>query len=39
MQGIFLVITASVIVANLLADVLYGRIDPRVRIQGDGGGT
>jgi peptide/nickel transport system permease protein len=39
MQGIFLVITFSVVVANLLTDVLYGRIDPRVRIQGDGGGT
>ena len=39
MQGIFLVITASVIVANLLADVLYGRIDPRVRVQGESGGT
>jgi peptide/nickel transport system permease protein len=38
MQGIFLVITVSVIVANLLADVLYGRIDPRVRIQADSGG-
>ncbi len=38
MQGIFLVITTSVIVANLLADLLYGRIDPRVRIQGESGG-
>jgi peptide/nickel transport system permease protein len=38
MQGIFLIITTSVIVANLLADVLYGRIDPRVRVQGEGGG-
>jgi peptide/nickel transport system permease protein len=38
MQGIFLVITVSVITANLLADLLYGRIDPRVRIQGDSGG-
>jgi peptide/nickel transport system permease protein len=37
MQGVFLVITTSVIVANLLADVLYGQIDPRVRIQGEGG--
>jgi peptide/nickel transport system permease protein len=37
MQGVFLVITTSVIIANLLADVLYGRIDPRVRIQGQGG--
>jgi peptide/nickel transport system permease protein len=32
MQGIFLVVTASVIVANLLADLLYGRLDPRIRI-------
>jgi len=38
MQGIFLIITISVIVANLLADLLYGRIDPRVRIQGESGG-
>jgi peptide/nickel transport system permease protein len=38
MQGIFLVITVSVIIANLLADVLYGRIDPRVRVQGDSSG-
>lgn len=37
MQAIFLVITASVIVANLLADLLYGRIDPRVRVQGEVG--
>jgi peptide/nickel transport system permease protein len=37
MQAIFLVITTSVILANLLADLLYGRIDPRVRIQGEGG--
>jgi peptide/nickel transport system permease protein len=38
MQGIFLVITTSVVVANLLADLLYGKIDPRVRIQGESGG-
>jgi len=38
MQGIFLVITVSVVVANLLADLLYGKIDPRVRVQGEGGG-
>ena len=31
MQGIFLVITVSVVVANLLADLLYGRLDPRIR--------
>jgi peptide/nickel transport system permease protein len=35
MQGIFLVITISVVLANLLAELLYGRIDPRVRIQGE----
>ena len=32
MQGIFLVITVSVVVANLLADLLYSRLDPRIRI-------
>jgi peptide/nickel transport system permease protein len=32
MQGIFLVITVSVVMANLLADLLYGRLDPRIRI-------
>jgi peptide/nickel transport system permease protein len=32
MQGIFLVVTASVVAANLLADLLYGRLDPRIRI-------
>jgi peptide/nickel transport system permease protein len=33
MQGIFLVVTASVVGANLLADLLYGRLDPRIRIR------
>ena len=28
MQGVFLVITMSVILANLLADFLYGWLDP-----------
>jgi peptide/nickel transport system permease protein len=32
MQGCFLITTASVVFANLLADLLYGYIDPRVRI-------
>jgi peptide/nickel transport system permease protein len=36
MQGIFLVLTAAVILSNLFADALYSRIDPRVRV---GGGT
>jgi peptide/nickel transport system permease protein len=36
MQGIFLMITASVVVANLAADLLYSRLDPRVRAGGKG---
>ena len=32
MQGVFLVISISVVLANMLADVLYGALDPRVRI-------
>jgi peptide/nickel transport system permease protein len=32
MQGIFLIITISVVFANLMADLLYGRLDPRIRI-------
>jgi len=32
MQGVFLIITISVIVANLLADVLYSRLDPRIKL-------
>ncbi len=38
MQGIFIVITAAVVVANLLADLLYGWLDPRIRIAGGGNG-
>lgn len=32
MQGIFLVITFSVVVSNLAADLLYSRLDPRIRV-------
>jgi len=32
MQGIFLVLTFSVVFANLLADFLYSRLDPRIRV-------
>ncbi|MCS6846917.1 MAG: ABC transporter permease [Anaerolineae bacterium] len=32
MQGIFLIITISVIMANLIADLLYSRLDPRIRL-------
>lgn len=35
MQGVFLVITISVVMSNLLADLLYSRLDPRVRISGE----
>jgi peptide/nickel transport system permease protein len=31
MQGVFLVISLSVLAANLVVDVLYGLIDPRTR--------
>jgi peptide/nickel transport system permease protein len=31
LQGIFLMITISVVVANLIADLLYSRLDPRIR--------
>ncbi len=36
MQGVFLVIAISVVVANILADLLYSRLDPRVRVEGEG---
>jgi len=32
MQGVFLIITIAVVVSNFLADLLYSRLDPRVRI-------
>jgi len=34
MQGVFLVITISVVFANLLADYVYGWLDPRIRLVG-----
>lgn len=34
MQGVFLVITAAVVFSNLLADYLYGWLDPRIRVSG-----
>jgi peptide/nickel transport system permease protein len=36
MQGIFLMITICVVIANLLADLLYSRLDPRIRSAGRG---
>jgi peptide/nickel transport system permease protein len=32
LQGLFLLFTAAVIVANLVSDLLYGYLDPRVRV-------
>jgi peptide/nickel transport system permease protein len=34
MQGIFLMVTISVVFANLVADLLYSRLDPRIRTSG-----
>lgn len=34
MQGVFLIITAAVVFANLFADFVYGWLDPRIRIAG-----
>ena len=34
MQGIFMIITISVLGANLFMDLIYGLIDPRTRAQG-----
>ena len=31
LQGLFLLFSAAVIVANLVADLLYSYLDPRVR--------
>jgi peptide/nickel transport system permease protein len=31
LQGIFLLLSVTVVVANLVADVVYGFLDPRVR--------
>ncbi|HEY1176852.1 MAG TPA: ABC transporter permease [Phytomonospora sp.] len=34
MQGVFLIITLSVLVANMLADLAYAALDPRTRQEG-----
>jgi peptide/nickel transport system permease protein len=31
MQGLFLMITVAVLAANFIVDILYTRLDPRVR--------
>lgn len=35
MQGLFLIISVTMLVANLIVDLLYGRLDPRVRRGGN----
>jgi len=30
-QGAMIVLTSSIILANILADILYGIVDPRIR--------
>ncbi len=34
MQGVFLLITLAVLLANLVADSVYVLLDPRIREQG-----
>ncbi len=34
MQGVFLTIAAAVVFSNILADLLFGMLDPRVRVGG-----
>jgi peptide/nickel transport system permease protein len=34
LQGILLLVTISVVIANLAADLLYSKVDPRIRIAG-----
>lgn len=36
MQGVFLMITVAVVGANLLADLLYSKLDPRIRFGEEG---
>ena len=31
LQGIFFILAVSVVVANLIADIVYGFLDPRVK--------
>lgn len=39
MQGILLMVTLAVVIANLLADLLYSRLDPRIGRAGGASGT
>lgn len=35
MQGVFLILTMTVVFANVIADLSYGLLDPRVRVSGE----
>jgi peptide/nickel transport system permease protein len=35
LQGVFLLTTVTVILANFLSDILYEVVDPRVKSMGD----
>lgn len=35
MQGVFLILTMTVVLANVFADLTYGFLDPRVRVSGE----
>lgn len=35
MQGVFLILTLTVVLANVFADLTYGFLDPRVRVSGE----
>ncbi len=39
LQGILLIVTVAVVAANLISDLLYSKLDPRVRISGKDGNT
>ena len=34
MQATLIVVSANVLLVNLLVDILYGYLDPRVRVRG-----
>jgi peptide/nickel transport system permease protein len=34
LQGLFLLFAVAIVTANLLVDLIYGRIDPRIKVGG-----
>ena len=39
MEGIFVIVTIAVVIANLVADVLYTKLDPRIGRAGGASGA